>query len=133
MCSTTLLLHNAAPFGWCRWVVSQVLEAVRQTWQAIEFAATRLKSDREIAMAAVMQNWTALLDVARSFRADRGVVLAAVRQNGPSLRCVLVALASFPSTFLTSLPTTDRTCLIWWSLVYDLLWHHLLWHPCSGA
>eukprot|EP00971_Amphidinium_carterae_P345370 6486292-Amphidinium_carterae.1 len=63
-----------------------VLTAVQRKGWALEFAAEALKGDREIVLAAVQQNGFALRNATEALRADRGVVLAAVQQDADALR-----------------------------------------------
>jgi len=39
---------------------SEVLEAVKQNWNALQYASAALKDDREIVLEAVKQDWHAL-------------------------------------------------------------------------
>ncbi len=60
----------------------QMIAAVRQNGQALQFANARLRNDRDVVLAAVSQNGFAHWFASRELQADKEVVLAAVSQNG---------------------------------------------------
>jgi hypothetical protein len=71
-----------------------ILHAVKQDINAIYYASTRLKADKEI-MLFVIKKWGLYLEKASpNIRADREVVLAAVRQNGKALQFASDALTA---------------------------------------
>ena len=61
------------------------MAAVKQNGDALEFAAPKLKKDREIVLAAVQERGPALRFAAEELKEDRSIVLAAVTQNGNAL------------------------------------------------
>ncbi len=64
----------------------EVLAAVKEDGQALQYADESLKKDREIVMAAVKQNGYALEDADESLKKDREIVLVALK-NGGYLYC----------------------------------------------
>jgi hypothetical protein len=60
----------------------------------LEFAAEKLRSNREIVLAAVKANGNALKFAAKELRSDREIVLAAVIKNGSALECTAEELKS---------------------------------------
>jgi len=62
-----------------------VLAAVRQSGEALKFAAEELRGDREIVLEAVRENGDALQFASEELKADREVVLEAVRRNDLAL------------------------------------------------
>mmetsp|Transcript_7544 Transcript_7544/g.16624 ORF Transcript_7544/g.16624 Transcript_7544/m.16624 type:complete len:336 (-) Transcript_7544:8-1015(-) len=67
-----------------------VLAAVRQDWRAIEFASERLQHDRHIMLEAVSQRWggEALQYAPSHLRGDRDLAATAVKQDGQALQYV---------------------------------------------
>jgi len=62
-----------------------VLKEVRESGNALEFACSELRADREVVLAAVKQDGLALQFASEELRADRAVVLEAVLQTGHAL------------------------------------------------
>eukprot|EP00971_Amphidinium_carterae_P009031 178370-Amphidinium_carterae.1 len=74
-----------------------VLEAVRQSWHALEREVDAAwRSDREVVLAAVQHNGTALEFAAEALKGDRDVVLAAVQADGYALQYATEALRADP-------------------------------------
>eukprot|EP00435_Cladocopium_sp_Y103_P065355 s278_g27.t1 len=62
-----------------------VLEAVRQSVFALDFASNILKADKEVVIEAVRRKGEMLKSVWEGFKSDKEVVIEAVRQNGRTL------------------------------------------------
>ena len=56
-------------------------EAVKQSGEALHYAAAELSMDREIILEAVKKDWDASQSAAEWFRADLDIVLGAVKQK----------------------------------------------------
>eukprot|EP00971_Amphidinium_carterae_P337570 6474444-Amphidinium_carterae.1 len=70
----------------------RVLEAVRQSWKALEHVGEVWRSDREVVLTAVQQNVHALRFAAEALKGDREIVLAAVQEDGIALQYATEAL-----------------------------------------
>lgn len=63
-----------------------VLQAVRQNGKALQYASEELKNDREVVLQAITQNGKALQYASPELQDDEEVVLQAVAQNGEALQ-----------------------------------------------
>eukprot|EP00971_Amphidinium_carterae_P345102 6485852-Amphidinium_carterae.1 len=59
----------------------RVLEAVRQSWDALGQVDEVWRSDHAVVLTAVREHGSALQFAAEALKGDREIVLAAVRQN----------------------------------------------------
>ena len=63
-----------------------LLEALKQSGCALEYASDDLKADPVVVLEALKQNWLALEYASNDLKADRDFMLAAVKQYGGALR-----------------------------------------------
>jgi hypothetical protein len=86
-----------------------VLEAVRQTGAALQYAVAELTADRVPALEVVRKDGRARKFAAAVLKADRELVLEAVRQDGRALQHAVATLQS-PQLLITLCGVCPRQC-----------------------
>jgi len=80
-----------------------VLSAVREDGLMLEYAAEKLKRDRDLALIAIEQDWRAMQFLPDDLRADRKLVLTAVKRSGLALQFAAPKLQADWDTALAAL------------------------------